>query len=637
VFSHTENIVIVHSYESDLIKENKTHFCFVKYTEGKYLAKIAEILESRSEENVLFFDDRLVPALNHDDITNLEGWLSINGVKAIAPRVNRSDMFAIDCGANITTDGIRPLFAGSPPYHQAAMGNVEWVRNLRVLNPYVFVSKSKFIQAAIKSVKTNEVDDEIAHTALHLKLSDKGRLVFNPKTSVVARENNNINVHQYYLEATSLVEASDKDPYMNPNLSAEDPMMITRVIQSNESDDPISEQTDGYQNEALVHALSRRLTQKELVENYKHINTTKRDALKRVHTALIILPDFSAIYAGLNNIFFFADNLSKKQGTKITFALMAADKSLDRQRQLVAEKYPELAKCSEFIGINSSNLDKLPAVDVAVCTQWATAYILARYNKSKRKCYFIQDKEASFYPKGSISALVDNTYTFGFYALANTEGLLDWYEKEFDGLGTTLRSNIDLTAYSPPKTINTHPKAPYKVFFYARPNEPRNAFEIGVASMVELKKRLGSDLEIYAAGADWNPIDYGLQDTLTNLGKISYDTLPSFYRDMDAGMMLMFSGHPGVVASELMASGTPVVVNTYEDSTWHDLYEDGKTAIVSRVTADAIADSFEKALKDTDLRNTLITNGISKAASFYGGYQESFVHAIQDLGKANKP
>lgn len=634
IVKHVREVFLFHNYNID-IKPNKIHgvkINYIFYEQGEYLSTLITTVLKIGDETILFYDDRIQTNVTMDDIKNLQGWLQIDGVKAVAPRLNAQNGFAVDCGAVITTEGVKPLFAGSPPYHQAAMGNIEWVRDMRVLNPYVFMTRSSLINEIDKSLIAQDVDDAVVHTAIHIALSSSGRLVFNPKVNINVRPANNIDVYQYYEESSSVLEnfVNIIDPYVNPNLSASDPMMLTKIVQSLDVDEPEPEQNYGYQNEAMIHALNRRLSTKEFDENLRHIKQNSIE-LNSIETAMIILPDFQAIYAGLNNIFFFAENMRKKLGTQVTFALMTDDKTLERQKQLVEEKYSELANSAVFINVNPHSITKLPTVDVAICTQWATAYILALYNKSKRKCYFIQDKEASFYPKGSISALVDNTYTFGFYGLANTEGLLHWYKTEFGGEGVVLRSNIDLTSYGPSKELNIHPQAPYKVFFYARPNEPRNAFEIGIASFIELKKRLGKDLEIYAAGAEWNPSDYGLEDSITNLGKISYAKLPTFYRSMDAGMMLMFSGHPGVVASELMASGTPVVVNTYDDITWHELYRDGDTAVVSKVTADAIADSFMHILKDSNLRERIINSGLEKVKEFYGHYDESFDSAISDL------
>ena len=76
--------------------------------------------------------------------------------------------------------------------------------------------------------------------------------------------------------------------------------------------------------------------------------------------------------------------------------------------------------------------------------------------------------------------------------------------------------------------------------------------------------------------------------------------------------MFMFSGHPGVTASELMASGCPVVVNEYDDTTWHELYQHEVTCLVTVPTASEIARNLERCLSDTDLRKKLIDGGLKR-------------------------
>jgi glycosyltransferase involved in cell wall biosynthesis len=312
---------------------------------------------------------------------------------------------------------------------------------------------------------------------------------------------------------------------------------------------------------------------------------------------------------------------------------MAPKEELEKYKQLVVEKFPELGDAAQYIATNVNEADKLPASDIAVCTQWATAYVLAKYNHTKRKCYFIQDREASFYPKGTISALVENTYKFGFLGIANTPGLLKWYEQQYGGKGVVLKSVVNLSAYAPDRDKPLVLSKPYKVFFYGRPNEPRNAFELGIAALLKLKEQMGADLEIYTAGAQWDPTTYGVDKIITNLGKISYARVPAFYRSMDAGLMFMFSGHPGVVASDLMASGCPVVVNEYNDETWHELYQHEQTCLVATPTAAEVAYNLHRALTDSALRKQLIDGGLAKAKHFYEGYDASFEAVLSHISK----
>lgn len=162
---------------------------------------------------------------------------------------------------------------------------------------------------------------------------------------------------------------------------------------------------------------------------------------------------------------------------------------------------------------------------------------------------------------------------------------------------------------------------------------PRNAFELGVAALKKLKQKLGDDLEVITAGAAWDPAQYGVEGMFTNLGMLTYDAVPKLYRSVDAGLMFMFSGHPGVTASELMASGCPVVVNEYDDVTWHELYQHEKTCLVSKPTASEVARNLERCLVDTELRKTLIDGGLAKTKHFYDGYEESLSNAWERIKK----
>ena len=160
---------------------------------------------------------------------------------------------------------------------------------------------------------------------------------------------------------------------------------------------------------------------------------------------------------------------------------------------------------------------------------------------------------------------------------------------------------------------------------------PRNAFELGLAALTILKNKLGENVQIYSAGSEWDPYEYGMGGILKNLGKLPYSTLPRFYSSMDCGLMFMFSGHPGVVASELMASGCPVVVNEYEDKTWNSLYINDKTCIVSTPTAAIIAHNIERALTDARLRENIIPAARNKVKEFYGDYDSSCKEASKSL------
>jgi len=164
---------------------------------------------------------------------------------------------------------------------------------------------------------------------------------------------------------------------------------------------------------------------------------------------------------------------------------------------------------------------------------------------------------------------------------------------------------------------------------------PRNAFELGIAGLKRLKHEMGDNLEVITAGAAWDPAAYGVEGMFTNLGKIEYAAVPKLYRSVDAGLMFMFSGHPGVTASELMASGCPVVVNEYDDVTWKELYKHEQTCLITAATASEVSRNLKRCLLDSELRRKLIDGGLAKAAHFYDGYDDS-LDEVYDFIAARK-
>jgi hypothetical protein len=57
--------------------------------------------------------------------------------------------------------------------------------------------------------------------------------------------------------------------------------------------------------------------------------------------------------------------------------------------------------------------------DATVASSWETAHVLAtRGTAAQHRFYFVQDFEPYFYPRGSLYALAEDTYRFGFRHIA---------------------------------------------------------------------------------------------------------------------------------------------------------------------------------------------------------------------------
>jgi len=278
-------------------------------------------------------------------------------------------------------------------------------------------------------------------------------------------------------------------------------------------------------------------------------------------------------------------------------------------RDSISLAFPILKEEEIVIAQSEKEIANLKAADISICTQWKTAFFSLKFNKVKRKFYFIQDYEPLFYPAGSISALVEETYRFGFYGITNTISLKNIYDSYYGGHSVSFTPSIDNKIFYPSKNrINRNKKL---VFFYARPDHPRNGFELGISALEKLKQKMGDQVRIVTAGATWTPEDFGIEGILENLGLLKYEETAELYRQCDAGLVMMFTRHPSYLPLELMACGCPVVTNYNPATTW--LLHDKENCLLTRASASCIADALHKCFIDNDLRNHLVQNGLTTA------------------------
>jgi O-antigen biosynthesis protein len=331
------------------------------------------------------------------------------------------------------------------------------------------------------------------------------------------------------------------------------------------------------------------------------------------------IPDFShPYYGGIHTILRCADYLKTQKGVVSQFALIG---SSDERKilALITRAFPSLAESEVRRVERYGELERLAATDAGVATLFSTAYFLLRFSQTRRKFYFVQDYEPLFYPAGSIYALIEATYRFGFYGIANTPSLKTMYET-YGGAAQFFVPCVDTHLFHPP--LREHAAGPYKVFFYGRPQHPRNGFELGVIALKKLKERLGDQVQLVSAGAVWKPLHYGLKGIVENLGLLSYEQTTELYRSCHAGLVMMFTRHPSYLPFELMASGCLVVSNRNPATSW--LLKDGQNCLLSEPSACSLAEALEKALLDEPARRRITTQAVQEIQKHYSDWNEEF-------------
>jgi O-antigen biosynthesis protein len=333
-----------------------------------------------------------------------------------------------------------------------------------------------------------------------------------------------------------------------------------------------------------------------------HNNNSGTIEIKRV---IWFIPDFDNPYwGGIHTILRFASYFKEKENIENCFVLLG-DIPEKKIRSLISSAFPSLKDVEICIIKGENELAQVKDADVSICTLWTTAYHSLKFNKVKRKFYFIQDYESLFYPAGSTSAQVEETYRFGFYGLTNTESLKQIYDNTYGGISEFFTPSVDPKIFFPGSSSKKSDKL--TLFFYARPGHPRNGFELGITAIKKLKTRMGDRVRIVTAGAEWNPQEYGVEGVVENLGILSYQETANLYRKCDMGFIMMFTRHPSYLPLELMACGCLVITNYNPATTW--LLHDQENCLLSAASASCLSDTMYSGLNDIELRKHIIMGG----------------------------
>jgi glycosyltransferase involved in cell wall biosynthesis len=328
------------------------------------------------------------------------------------------------------------------------------------------------------------------------------------------------------------------------------------------------------------------------------------------------VPDFyHPFYGGVHTILRFADHLQRQTGVRNHF-FVAGTYPARRIASLIAQAFPALSEAPVTRVPGYADIPALPDTDASVATLWSTAYFLLKYNQTRRKFYFLQDYEPLFYPAGSTSAQVEATYHFGFYGLANTPSVKQAYEEHHGGRAESFVPCVDTDVFRP--TPMPIPPRPFTIFFYGRPEHPRNGFELGAAALRQVKRHLGAGVRIVAAGASWDPAECELEGVVENLGLLSYTETADLYRACDAGLVLMFTRHPSYIPLELMASGCLVVTNRNPATQW--LLRDRENCLLARSSASCLAAALEWAAAHPEERRTITTTAACQVQTRYNDW-----------------
>lgn len=204
--------------------------------------------------------------------------------------------------------------------------------------------------------------------------------------------------------------------------------------------------------------------------------------------------------------------------------------------------------------------------EVFITTSWWTTASVLESIPSDRVVYILQEDERAFYPIGvnSLGALSIMNRS-DIRVLVNTKMLLDalvatgvpnlvktgiFFEPSFKSFvreGRVLKSD-----------------GPRDFFFYARPQNPRNLFDIGLAAIDSaIEEGTLDGWRIHLAGRMLPSMTFcdGSRPFLHQT--LDWKEYRELIGDMDVGLSLMASPHPSYPPLDLAAGGSVVVTNSW--------------------------------------------------------------------------
>ncbi|WP_334078984.1 rhamnosyltransferase WsaF family glycosyltransferase [Microbulbifer sp. M83] len=313
-----------------------------------------------------------------------------------------------------------------------------------------------------------------------------------------------------------------------------------------------------------------RLDSSVLARNYDCITRGKNFSVENPKSVMWFLPVVThALKGGVRTVFTFAEELSKKYNTLnyfVIYSFNGKDFNSESLSTSLRLNFPNLRflVIKQRRGVDS--IETLPSSQIAFCTLWTTAFLLAKYNNTLRKYYFMQDYEPMFYQGGPVYMMIEQTYRLGFSCIANTPGVGNKY-KQYSNDVTTFFPGVDHQTFYPAQRDSG--ARPHKIVFYGRPDNPRNCFSLGIQILLEVKAELGDDVEIYSVGAEWSEKKQGVEGKIKNLGLLnSVEEVAQLYRASDLGLVFMATPHPSYQPIEYMASGCVVATNVNEPNSW---------------------------------------------------------------------
>lgn len=277
--------------------------------------------------------------------------------------------------------------------------------------------------------------------------------------------------------------------------------------------------------------------------------------------------------------------------------------------------------------------------DVFYSTAWWTAHYANDFLRRTRHdefLYMVQDFEPGFYRWSCEYALATETYSMPMRAVVCGNLLAEYLAAQGVGRFADPAFVDDCFVFEPAVDrsrfyFKREDEARKRLLFYARPEAPRNLFEIGLLALRRAVDRgafPASEWDLWFIGGQVPPRDLGRGVVIRQHPWLDYESYAALLRTCDVGLGLMLSPHTSYPPLEMAACGATVVTNTFANKTADRLHEYSGNLVPVPPNVQAVGDGLLRAYeRSTDLTARKDGSAVRAPAT----WDEAFVDIVPRL------
>jgi glycosyltransferase involved in cell wall biosynthesis len=281
------------------------------------------------------------------------------------------------------------------------------------------------------------------------------------------------------------------------------------------------------------------------IKKYKKITSKIK-----VNEVLVLIPGYMAGSGGLRKILTFSKFIAQQKDYKCTIYSVSKNILANELQLEVKNNYFDSA-C-----VFTDDLSDIQKYKTIICTHWSTADYLSqiKYESNKNILYFIQDYEPYFEPSGYNFLRAEQTYKFGFKHIYFGPWVGKKIKHELGVSGKEIKFPVDQKIYKSNRKIREI-VGEFKILVYAKPSQPRRAFNLIVDIFKELSTQKNLSVFMYGDVVDETLFNI----PIVNLGPVnSPEDLAKLYCSMDLGITFSTT-NPSLVGYEMLACGLPII------------------------------------------------------------------------------